>query len=210
MLFRSVSQSRYSRAAFWGRRVKLLINGNLYWLTIPLQKPEKRGRISVPLMEMMIDQSNQEKLKNQLKTVRQFYCKAPYFTEIFPYFQEYFSEFQKSLAEKNLLLIRRILEGLEIKLQIIKSSELNPSSSSTALLIDLLKAVGADCYICGDGARGYQKDDLFEKNNILLKYNNFCHPTYPQIGTNEFVSGLSIFDTIANVGFKQTILLLKN
>jgi len=197
-------------AAFWGRRVKILVNRKPFWLSIPLKKPEEPSRISIPIKEMKIDRSNQMKYENQLKTITQSYCKAPCFSEILPAIQEYYSNYCESLAEKNLLFIQRIFEGLKMKLQIVKSSELGTTTSSTAMLVELLKTVGADCYICGDGAQGYQKDSLFMENKILLQYNNFTHPKYPQSGSREFVPGLSIIDAIANIGFKQTNLVLKN
>jgi len=195
-------------AAFWGRRGKILVNGQSYWLSIPLQKPAEPKQIRVPINEMMIDQRNGTKFQKQLKTIIQNYCNAPHFSEVFPIIEEYYSDFSESLCDKNLFFIKRVLNGLKIMPKIVKSSELKVKSSSTVMLVDLLKAINAHCYICGDGAKAYQTDSLFAENNILLKYNNFSHPKYSQKGSEKFIPGLSVIDVLANEGFEKTKELL--
>ena len=46
---------------------------------------------------------------------------------------------------------------------------------------------------------------IFIKNGITLKYNNFLHPVYPQIGGQKFIEGLSIIDALFNVGRDQVM-----
>jgi hypothetical protein len=43
---------------------------------------------------------------------------------------------------------------------------------------------------------------------VELQYQNFTPPPYPQIGTKEFVPGLSVLDALFNLGFDGTAALL--
>ena len=70
--------------------------------------------------------------------------------------------------------------------------------------------VGGNVYLCGGGAVGYQKDEVFESSGINLLYQNFLHPAYPQFTSNEFVSGLSVVDALMNLGFEGVQRLLQN
>jgi len=44
-------------------------------------------------------------------------------------------------------------------------------------------------------------DAQYSEAGIDLIYQNFQHPVYPQIGTHNFVPGLSIIDALMNIGF---------
>ncbi len=77
-------------------------------------------------------------------------------------------------------------------------------------MIDIIKSVQGNCYIPGGGAEEYQRNELFTANGITIQPQNFKHPVYSQLNCSEFVPGLSIIDTIMNVGLKQTEVLIKN
>ena len=196
-------------AAFWGRRVKILVNRKPFWLSIPLKKPQEAGNISVPIKEMRIEEKLKPALEKQLKTIKESYSKTPFFFEISPMIEEYYSDFSQLLRDKNTTFIEKIIKNLKITCKIIYSSDLKITGKSTKLLVDLLYAIGAEKYICGDGAKSYQNDQYFKEKKIQLEYNNFQHPAYQQANSITFVPGLSIIDVVANIGFKETIALLK-
>ena len=85
-----------------------------------------------------------------------------------------------------------------------------PVNVSNVMLIDLLQKRQASEYLCGNGAASYQEDDLFNKENINVKYNTFNHPNYEQFSTDGFIKGLSIVDALMNVGFNKVEKLIKN
>jgi hypothetical protein len=87
---------------------------------------------------------------------------------------------------------------------------LNCEANATALLVEILKKKQGTTYLCGGGAEGYQQDNLFEAAGISLKYNNFNHPTYPQLSRQAFVPGLSIIDALMHVGVEATKKLIRN
>ena len=95
-----------------------------------------------------------------------------------------------------------ILKWLELNVKIFKSSDLNVTKTGTERLVDIVKSVGSDRYVCGAGADNYQDDDLFIRDGIVLEKNKFIQPTYSQLW-GEFSPGLSIIDLIFNCGPKS-------
>ncbi len=192
-------------SAFWGRRVRMLINGKPEWLSIPLNRPTALGEIGIPINKMVINTNLNKQLKKLPMTIRMAYSKSPFFSDYFPFVESWFIDKDPNLMMRNMIFIKKIMKILDIKTKIIFSSDFATNSKSTQLLVDLIKNVGGDIYRCGGGANGYQDDDLFIKNGITLKHNNFLHPVYPQIGEQKFIEGLSIIDALFNVGRDQVM-----
>jgi len=187
-------------AAFWGRRVKLLVNGQPNWLSITINKPNMPGVIGVPIREMTINSTDIKTNVNCIKTIEMAYKKAPFFQEYFHLVENYFADTECNLMLRNMSFIVNVMSLLKMNTKIVYSSTLNTQTKSTELLIELLQKIEADTYLCGGGAQGYLKEELFVQNSINLQYNNFKHPVYPQFKVSEFVPGLSILDALFMVG----------
>ena len=57
----------------------------------------------------------------------------------------------------------------------------------------------------------YLKKENFAQNDIKIQFQDFAHPIYNQVSTNEFVSGLSILDALFNCGIDGVKhMLMKN
>jgi hypothetical protein len=190
-------------ANFWCRRVKILINKEPQWLSIPLCKPKNKEEIGIPINKIEINRSLKTQLQKTLKTIEQNYKKHPFFLDVFPLIEEYFISEEAILQIRNMNFIIKVLEKLEIKTKIIYSSDLSCKSHSTELLIEIMKKLNGDEYLAGAGASGYQKDDLFKNNNITLAFNNFKQPKYKQYKSDNFIPGLSIIDQLMNIGFEK-------
>ena len=65
--------------------------------------------------------------------------------------------------------------------------------------LSICKALNADTYLSGAGARAYNDESSFINNNIKIVYDKFEHPVYPQMGTN-FIQNLSTIDLLFNCG----------
>ena len=183
-------------SAFWGRRVKILINGEPQWISITLNKPKEKGVIGIPINEMSINTQNPKLLSKNKKSIHLAYTKAPYYQDYSYLIDNYFDSKEPLLLKRNMEFIMEVMEILNINTKIEYSSEMNLDSYSTQLLVDIIKYLEADTYICGTGASGYQEDEMFKKNNIELKYNDFQHPEYTQLRTEKFNPGLSIIDML--------------
>lgn len=183
-------------AAFWGRRVRILVNAKASWLSIPLNRPEVSGQVGVPIREITINRSDPRVFDKCLRTVRQAYAHAPHFEAQCHLVEDYFRDDEPMLMARNMAFIRAVMALLGIKAHVVFSSEFGFTSSKTRLLIDLLRAVDATTYLCGGGAAGYQEDTLFKGAGIGLTYNRYEHPVYTQPRTEQFVPGLSIVDAL--------------
>ncbi len=193
-------------AEFWCRRVRMLIGGKEHWMSINLKRDEKDVFIPINKMEIGMDAHAIKKFK---QSVEFNYKKAPFFSEIFYLIENYLSEPLKDLCEKNTNFIKEVMNKLEIKTEVLFSSQMQPQYASNQMLIDLLKKVDASVYLCGSGAAGYQKDELFLEQGIEVKYNSFVPQAYKQFNSPDFKKGLSIVDVLMNLGFKGTKDLLK-
>jgi len=185
----------------WLNRVRLLVNGQPAWVTMPVVRAYHGLRA---VKEMHIDSAAPWRSK-LLKTIEASYKRTPFFKDVFPVIQELIENETDSLADYNLSSIISLAKtmGLDAS-KLVLGSSLNADGNATDLLISMLKAVGGDAYLCGGGSGGYQEDEKFAQAGIELVYQNFEHPLYPQATSQEFVSGLSIIDALMNCGFKRT------
>jgi hypothetical protein len=197
-------------ADFWGRRVRIAVNDNAYWLSVPLIKPA--GRIGIPVKTIEIGQDEVAKhaMLKSLTTFRQNYGRTPYYATYSGLVEDYFASSEPLLAARNLRFILAVKEILEIKAAIVNSSSLGCVGKSNNLLVQILKATGGDTYLSGDGAVGYMEHQAFANEGIQVAYNNFAPPFYLQCNTRKFIPGLSIIDMLMNIGARETARLLSN
>lgn len=197
------TQNNPRDAAFWGRRVKMLLNGKPQWLSLPLEKPDNNV-VGVAISEMKFSQADPSIFPKALKTIESSYKKAPFFKEVFPLAELYFQQHEVFMAKRNMGFIKHVMDLLDINTDIVYSSDLQCEASSTALLVEIITKLKGTTYLCGDGANGYQEDELFAQADINLEYNNFQHPVYSQFNSTEFIPGLSIMDALMNIGPAET------
>jgi len=96
--------------------------------------------------------------------------------------------------------MKKTLEMLEIKLEVVKESELDISTKSTNRLVDICKKLDGTTYISGNGSRNYIDNTLFKKQNIELIFQNYLPKEYKQISSKKFIPNLSIIDLLVNFG----------
>jgi ribosomal protein S18 acetylase RimI-like enzyme len=193
-------------AALYTKRVSIVCNSEAHWLTIPLEKstdgpfqPIYRMRIAsrIPFAE------------KQLRTVEMNYSKAPYFRDFFSLYSKYYIHQSDLVAERNKDLILAICESIGLPFSYSVSSAMGFTSTSNELLIELIKSVGGTQYLHGSYAvseRGYQQNDLFEKEGIKLLPQQFTHPEYRQINNkSHFIPGTTILDALMNVGASDVL-----
>lgn len=194
--------------ASWLRRVRIAVNKEPVWFSIPLQKVI--GKIGVPINELQISMPQSPNFtEKNLQIIQKNYTKTPHYADVFPLIEAYFSMTTCSLCERNTFFINEVKQKIGIQTRLIYSSSLVPRYKSTAMLVDVLQKLDATTYLCGDGAAGYMDLDLFQRANILVRYNQFTQPIYPQSNTSDFISGLSIVDALMNIGFNGVHELLE-
>jgi hypothetical protein len=60
--------------------------------------------------------------------------------------------------------------------------------------LHLVRAVGGDVYVSGQGAKAYMRDEIFHAAGVDVDYQEFTHPTYRQRHRGEFVPGCWALD----------------
>ncbi len=66
-------------------------------------------------------------------------------------------------------------------------------------LVDICRHFGASRYVSGDAAQSYLDVPLFEREGIRVEWQQYAHPTYPQLH-GDFVPYLSALDLLLNCG----------
>ena len=186
-------------------RVEMLVSGRRTWLTVPVVRgAAARERISEARIVASIPWR-----RKMRRAIEQSYARAPYFGEIMPVLDAWLESGEDRLASLNLAGIREMarLVGLDGQ-RMVRASELDVTGAGTELLINVVRAVGGDIYLCGGGAGGYQDDARFTEAGLTLQYQDFRHPTYPQMNVGRFEAGLSIVDALMNCGSSGTARLL--
>ncbi len=171
----------------WVNRVHLNINGSERWIRCPIV----RARGAQPIHEISID-DNQPWRTKLLKTISQNYGKAPNYAQAIQVLEPLVLFKTSNLMEFNLNAIHAICDALGISCRFVLQSDLGCSGSKTELLVDIVKKVGAESYLCGGGAAGYQEDHKFEASGINLIYQNFSPQPYGD--PSRFIPGLSVID----------------
>lgn len=189
----------------WANRVKLLINGQPRWATMPVERNYHGVR---SYAEMRIDNGDpwRDKL---LQSLRLNYRGAAHFAEVFPPLEDLISNPTSRLTDYNLSAILYLTKALGIDVaKIVMASGLKAEGSGTDLLVAITRAAGGTAYLCGGGASDYQEDEKFGAAGLNLIYQNFKHPEYEQVNTTGFVPGLSVIDALMSCGFEKTAALI--
>ena len=67
------------------------------------------------------------------------------------------------------------------------------------MIVELCRATNAQVYLSGTGAGAYNDPQRLASEGIELRYQDFHHPTYPQLGEG-FLPNLSALDMLLNCG----------
>lgn len=198
----NVQFPRTSRGA-WTNRVKFLSNKKGKWFTVPIDR-EYDGVRNINEVSMK-NHLWKEDFKNMLFSN---YKKAPYFDDYIDFILELNSYDDLSLSRFNSKVIIKLCDFLNINTdKLVFASDLDTKLKSTELLIEIVKRVDGNVYLSGNGASGYQEDKKFDEAGILLKFQEFKHPTYEQY--DYFIEGLSIIDALFFVGKEKVIEMIK-
>lgn len=173
-------------------RVQIKIEEQLKWLTVPVVRKSR-----TVINDTLIDYSKNW-IKEHLIKIKLAYSKLKFYKDITEIVENAFNIKFINICDLNIYLIEKICDYLGIKTKFVLSSAFNLNTSSSQKLLELCKVHDATEYITGHGAKNYLDHELFEKNNIKVKYMSYNIVPYCQPGT--FTPYVTILDLIANVG----------
>lgn len=165
------------------------------YLTLPVMT---RGRFNQLIKDVEINNTYNWR-EEHLKAIEINYRKAAFFNEYFPKICEIYSKEYRYLVDISLSLIDFFRKELSINTKTILSSSLKIDKKSTQRIVEICKALNADTYLSGIGAKDYLDEKAFIENNINLIWQNFVVKPYPQV-FDGFVENLSILDLLLNCG----------
>ncbi len=171
------------------------------WLTVPV-KHNGNGNL-VPINEVEIaDGIDAVWHKRHWETLRASYVNAPYWDKYENFFEETYKREWKKLIDLNMYIISGLRKFLGIKTQMVMASSLRASGKKNELLVKQCKEMDADVYLSGLGAKSYIDVELFKKEGIEVKFQDFQQPTYRQM-QKEFAPHLSVVDYLFCTGQKM-------
>ena len=187
-------------------RNKIKVPGNWIWLTVPINKKHKF------VANKIVEINNEENWQSDhFKKINHSYSNSEFFKKNYKtFFEKIYSKKWDHLFTLNYELIIQLIDWLDIKIEVIKESELNINGNSTDRLVNISKKIGAETYVSGIGGKEYMNKKMFETNNIKIEYQNFQCPKYKQVFNSEFIPNLSIIDLLFNIGPESLSKLKEN
>ncbi|MBF0127493.1 MAG: WbqC family protein [Magnetococcales bacterium] len=179
----------------WRNRNRIRSATGPLWLTVPVRH---KGLGKPLILDIEID-PNTQWVKKHLGTLEQFYAKAPYVDHYLPEFKEALSRPWRMLVDMDLTMIQLMCYWLGLQRTVYRSSELHIGGERSERLLRLCQHFSADRYLSGNAAKAYLNEALFAQHNVVVEWQNYQHPIYPQLHGN-FIPYLSAMDLLFNVG----------
>ncbi len=143
-----------------------------------------------------------------LNTLRTYYEKAPYFTEVYERIRQIItSEFQ-FLVDLDVALIYEFMDILGLEAECIFSSELKTPVRGKERLLAVCEELGATHCYNGAAGRMLYSQEAFRQKGMLLEFQEFRCPSYPQLW-GDFIPNLSIVDLLCNCGEKSLQIIVQ-
>jgi hypothetical protein len=192
---------QYRKNYFQNRAEIRLPGGGRGWLTVPVH-----ASLGTSIRDVVVAESG---WKDRLeKTVVQAFVRAPHFKECWPPIAAALRSASDRLAEVNRRTIEAVLGLLgEPRPRLSTSAEMSLSSEDpTDRLVEICRILGADAYLSGRGGRRYLRESAFQDAGIRIIWQDFQpeKASYPQRGVAEFLPGLSVLDSLFEIGPEAT------
>jgi hypothetical protein len=181
-------------------RTMIRMNGAAHWLTVPVVQRSRDERI----VDKEVDNRDEGERgwgRVLARTLQHVYGRTPFFGEYAPLLKALLEARYTRLVEVNQVMLDYLRDAFGIRTPLLRSSELAVGGQRAELILDICKAVKADCLLAGlGGSRGYLDVAHFASHGIVIEWHQFRHPVYPQPGPQPFLPGLSAIDMLFNSG----------
>tara|TARA_B100001123_G_C15262737_1_gene1007230 strand:- start:241 stop:891 length:651 start_codon:yes stop_codon:yes gene_type:complete len=183
--------------ARWDNRNRIRLKDGFTYITIPL---EHKSSFKKRFIDIKLPKDTKWRKKHKIMLQRS-YGRAEYFKDYFPLIEEIYNSEIDNLVDFNFSIIKFLIEKLEIKTKILRSSQMGlPSSlSSSKFLSEATKMAGGNYYLSGPSGGDYMDVKDFNKEKIVVKYQKYECSEYSQNFAG-YVSNLSTVDLLFNQG----------
>lgn len=186
----------------WRNRNRIKTSQGEQWLTVPALTS---GRSQSLIREVEINNKLKWR-KKHLASLRQNYAKAPFFADYFPLLEEVYEREWTQLMDLNIHLFQSLSRAMGLEREFVLASDLDAQGDQTGRLVEICQKVGATRFYEGAAGKDYMDASQFERAGITLEYQDYHHPTYPQLH-GPFIPYLSIVDLLFNCGPKSLEIL---
>ncbi len=195
-VFIVMDEVQLSDSAYQHRNLFLTADGKTRFLTIPFVKG---GYLKRPFRELEITASDWR--VRHLDFIRNSYRRHPYADAVMEALEQYYAADYRLLVDAVLASMRLAFElfGIETRVMLQSAIDYDRSLRRGELVLALVRASRADCYLSGTGAKTYLDESAF-RGGLSLQYNEFEHPVYPQKLSSNFQPGLACLDALFNLG----------
>jgi hypothetical protein len=202
-VFVFLNNVQFEKGRFCNRNKIKTAHGPM-WVTVPVLL---KG-LNFPLVSDVKVNNAEDWRKRHWKGICQNYARAPYFDSYAEAFAKIYEQTWEMLEDVNEATVKVALQSLNIEgKKLYKATDLAVTGSSTELLINICKTLGADTYLSGlGGSVSYLDEARFREEGIKLHFYDFQHPSYHQTW-GEFLPNMSIIDLLFNEGDKSLDIL---
>ena len=194
------------KGSYMNRNRIMNLNGTIAYITI---SGDKHGYLTKRYCDILTTSPDVwiEKHKSQIKNA---YGKSVFFDDIWSRIETVYNKSEETIcayAVNSIMAIRDIL-GIDNKIIMSSSISVPEGAKKNDLVLEICKAIKADAYLSGNGARKYTDEASYQEADIVLRYQKFAHPEYAHKNSSEFIAGLSILDMLFSIGAEETRRLL--
>jgi hypothetical protein len=184
------------RKNYFQNRNKVCGCDELIWATLPLRKYNHSALIN----EILINKTD-KLYQKWFRVIATCYSGFPFFSEIFPKLEECFDQKTEKLSDVNIAIITFMLEYLNIKTCLIKSSdlELPVSNDATDVNLNICKSLRATHYLSGPSGKDYLDTSRFVRGGIQVQFHEFKPKQYNH-PRNHFEPNISFIDAMMLYG----------
>jgi hypothetical protein len=203
---------QYRKNYFQNRAHIKTLSGAKAWLTVPVTFSSDDTLAEVRIAAGKRNTRLSDWKKKVLNAVRLNYCRAPFYNAYYGSIAEIIQEAGDMLDDLNydlFLHIKKLL-GYEA-IDVCKASSLDvPVKDPTERLVAICRYFNVTHYIAGRGGANYMDMARFQQAGINVIWQCFHEnqPVYEQIN-GQFVAGLSVIDSLFNVGAEETASLIR-
>jgi WbqC-like protein len=177
----------------WINRNRILSNGVDEYISLPLKKDSDYLNVNE---RFLADSWDTHKIK-LLNKIKESYKKAPYFDSTFTLVEKIIKYEEPNLFKFLYHSLNQLSNHLNIdsKLTISSSIQIDHNLKSQNKVLEICKKKNISNYINPIGGINLYQKEVFNKENIHLKFIETNNIEYPQFN-NEFLPNLSIIDIL--------------